>query len=110
MTSSQRWLDRILPWIVPVALIGGWQLAVEAGWLSNRILPAPSAVVEAFWTLAKSGDLWQNLKISTFRGFAARLYHRAFPLGRAPARQFPANVAQYSPSGADPAGDFVVRH
>ncbi|KAB7897699.1 aliphatic sulfonate ABC transporter permease SsuC [Rouxiella sp. S1S-2] len=66
-TKTERWLDRISPWVLPVVLLAAWQLAVEAGWLSNRILPAPSAVVEAFWTLAKSGDLWQNLKISTFR-------------------------------------------
>jgi len=69
--SLERFLHRLAPWVVPVVLIGGWQLAVMAGWLSNRILPAPSAVVEAFWSLAKSGDLWQNLKISTFRALTS---------------------------------------
>jgi sulfonate transport system permease protein len=65
--KTERWINRISPWFLPVVLLASWQLAVQVGWLSNRILPSPSAVVEAFWTLAKSGDLWQNLKISTFR-------------------------------------------
>ncbi len=51
--SAQRILHRLAPWILPVALVVGWQVAVEAGWLSNRILPAPSAVVTAFWALTK---------------------------------------------------------
>ncbi|MRP18744.1 alkanesulfonate transporter permease subunit [Yersinia pestis] len=65
--SAQRILHRLAPWILPVALVVGWQVAVEAGWLSNRILPAPSAVVTAFWALTKSGELWQHLTISSWR-------------------------------------------
>src|SRR5688572_20897825 len=41
---------------------------------------------------------------------ASRLYYRAFPLGRTSARQFSANATKHSASGADPAGDPVVRH
>lgn len=66
----QAGTNRFIPWILPLLVLAGWQWAAQAGWLSTRILPAPSAVVEAFWTLAKSGDLWQNLKISTFRALA----------------------------------------
>ncbi|MDR3432322.1 MAG: aliphatic sulfonate ABC transporter permease SsuC [Rouxiella aceris] len=66
----QTGTNRLIPWILPLLVLAGWQWAAQAGWLSTRILPAPSAVVEAFWTLAKSGDLWQNLKISTFRALA----------------------------------------
>jgi len=66
----QAGTNRLIPWILPLLVLAGWQWAAQAGWLSTRILPAPSAVVEAFWTLAKSGDLWQNLKISTFRALA----------------------------------------
>ncbi len=46
--GAQQILHRLAPWALPVALVIGWQTAVEAGWLSNRILPAPSAVVAAF--------------------------------------------------------------
>ncbi|EIC84783.1 aliphatic sulfonate ABC transporter permease SsuC [Serratia sp. M24T3] len=67
---TERWINRLTPWIVPVVLVASWQISVQAGWLSTRILPSPSAVIEAFWTLAKSGDLWVNLKISTYRALA----------------------------------------
>jgi sulfonate transport system permease protein len=66
-------LNRLAPWVLPVLLLAGWQVAVEAGLLSSRILPAPSAVVEAGWTLVRSGELWQHLAISSWRagiGFA----------------------------------------
>ena len=36
---------RLAPWALPVALLAIWQGAVVAGWLSTRILPAPSAVI-----------------------------------------------------------------
>lgn len=64
---TQRLLHRLAPWILPIALLVFWQIAVEAGWLSSRILPAPSAVAAAFWTLTQSGELWQHLTISSWR-------------------------------------------
>ena len=57
----------IAPWIVPVMLIVGWQAASQLGWLSNRVLPAPLAVVEAAWGLAVSGELWRHVWVSTWR-------------------------------------------
>jgi sulfonate transport system permease protein len=66
-------LQRIAPWVLPVLLLTGWQVAVETGLLSSRILPAPSAVLEAGWSLVRSGELWQHLAISSWRasiGFA----------------------------------------
>ncbi len=43
--NAQRILYRLAPWALPLALVIIWQIAVETGWLSNRILPAPSAVL-----------------------------------------------------------------
>ncbi|MDN3236196.1 aliphatic sulfonate ABC transporter permease SsuC [Pseudomonas sp. WAC2] len=66
-------LQRVAPWVLPVLLLTGWQVAVETGLLSSRILPAPSAVLEAGWSLVRSGELWQHLAISSWRasiGFA----------------------------------------
>ena len=71
--NVQRILYRLAPWALPLALVILWQIAVETGWLSNRILPAPSAVLAAFWRLSQSGELWQHLSISSQRaliGFA----------------------------------------
>lgn len=64
---TQRLLHRLAPWVLPIALLVFWQIAVEAGWLSNRILPAPSARATAFWTLTQNGELWQHLTISSWR-------------------------------------------
>ncbi|MET3135756.1 sulfonate transport system permease protein [Undibacterium sp. GrIS 1.2] len=60
-------LRSLLPWAVPVLLIGLWQFAAQVGWLSSRILPEPWAVAKAFWTLAISGDLWLHTKTSLWR-------------------------------------------
>ena len=71
-TASLAW-RRALPWLVPAALLVLWQIAAQAGWLSQRILPAPSDVLKAAWQLSASGELWQHLRISTVRalsGFA----------------------------------------
>jgi sulfonate transport system permease protein len=46
---------------------GARQLASTTGWLSSRILPSPEGVVEAFWSLSVSGELWQHLAISSWR-------------------------------------------
>ena len=61
------WRDNLAPWALPVALLLGWQLASQLGWLSSRILPEPWAVAKAFWTLAESGELWLHLKTSLWR-------------------------------------------
>ncbi|KQV61777.1 aliphatic sulfonate ABC transporter permease SsuC [Duganella sp. Root336D2] len=67
------WRKALAPWALPLALLLAWELAARIGWLSSRILPEPLAVVQAFWTLAVSGELWQHLKTSLWRatsGFA----------------------------------------
>ena len=58
---------RLIPWIVPLLLIAVWQLSASKGWLSNRVLPAPTDVANAFWTLAASGELWVHVKVSAAR-------------------------------------------
>ena len=67
------WLQRAAPWLLPVGVVIFWQIASSVGWLSTRILPSPEGVVEAFWSLSASGELWHHLAISSWRalvGFA----------------------------------------
>ena len=59
--------QRFLPWLVPALLVVLWQLSSSFGWLSTRVLPAPTAVVAAFWTLAVSGELWTHVQVSAGR-------------------------------------------
>ena len=61
---------RLVPWLVPVALIVVWQVASSLGWLSTRVLPAPLDVVKAAWALTLSGELWTHVKVSAGRALA----------------------------------------
>ncbi|MBD2075677.1 aliphatic sulfonate ABC transporter permease SsuC [Phormidium sp. FACHB-592] len=66
-------LQRLIPWSVPVLLLLSWQLLVQTGIVPSRVLPAPTAVVQAGLNLAATGELWRNLYVSTARaliGFA----------------------------------------
>ncbi|SFB23065.1 sulfonate transport system permease protein [Collimonas sp. OK607] len=71
--AAMIWKERLLPWLLPVALILAWEFAAKVGWLSSRILPEPWAVARAAWSLALSGELWTHVRISAWRaisGFA----------------------------------------
>jgi sulfonate transport system permease protein len=60
-------------WLLPAAIIAGWEAASRAGLIPANVLPAPSAVAEAFWRLTVSGELIRNIGVSTLRalsGFA----------------------------------------
>ena len=58
---------RLVPWLVPVALVVAWQAASSFGWLSTRVLPAPIDVVKAAWRLTASGELWTHVQVSAAR-------------------------------------------
>lgn len=65
--------DRLAPWLLPIALLASWQLFVSIGWISTRVAPAPSAVIEAAYRLARSGELFHDMGVSFVRaavGFA----------------------------------------
>ncbi|MET3484232.1 ABC transporter permease subunit [Methylobacterium sp. 1973] len=62
--------DTALPWLLPAALLLGWQAAVSADLVSNRFMPAPLDVVRAGWEAGRTGELWTNLGVSTLRALA----------------------------------------
>ncbi len=64
-------LSRWTAWAVPVILIASWQFLAEAHLISTRILPAPTGVLEAAWKLAKTGELEQDVWVSTQRALIA---------------------------------------
>jgi len=59
--------QRLVPWLVPLALVVTWHIASSTGWLSTRVLPAPLDVVQAAWTLAESGELGKHVRVSAAR-------------------------------------------
>ena len=88
---STPWLKQLTPWAVPILLIILWQLLVQFGWLSTRVLPAPTAVVQAAIGLASSGELLRHILTSSTRalvgfligggiGFVLGLLNGIFPV------------------------------
>lgn len=67
---SWRWsppVKQVLPFVIPVLLVAGWQLSSSAGWLPSSVLPSPWAVFQDGITLTQSGELPKNLSISLYR-------------------------------------------
>jgi sulfonate transport system permease protein len=69
MTASPI-VQRVTPWIVPLALIALWQASAATGWLPTRVLPAPLRVADAGITLAEHGELFRDIGVSAGRAFA----------------------------------------
>jgi sulfonate transport system permease protein len=63
-------MRRVAPWIVPVTILLAWQAASATGLLDDRIMPAPVAVAEAFWRMARSGELARDVLVSAERALA----------------------------------------
>ncbi len=66
--------SRLLPWLLPLALLALWQLGASQGWISPQVLPSPHFVWLTLQDLYGSGDLWLNVQASMQRvlvGFAA---------------------------------------
>jgi sulfonate transport system permease protein len=61
---------RLVPWLVPLALIAVWQAASAWGWLSTRVLPAPLDVLRAAQALAESGELFKHVQVSAGRALS----------------------------------------
>src|SRR6185437_8211831 len=65
--------DGLIPWIVPLAIVLIWQVACVTGFVSERVLPAPTDVVRAGWKLLASGELERNIWVSFWRAGAGFL-------------------------------------
>ena len=59
--------DGLTQWIVPLLIILIWQIACVTGFVSARVLPAPTDVAVAGWKLLLSGELITNIWVSFWR-------------------------------------------
>ena len=57
-------------WIVPALILALWQAGSSLGYVSETLLPSPSAVLAAAWRLTRSGELPVNIGISFCRAMA----------------------------------------
>jgi sulfonate transport system permease protein len=69
MSKPSR-LAPLLPWVLPIALLVGWEISARFGWLSTRVLPEPWAVLTALGRLLASGELWEHVQVSAWRAFS----------------------------------------
>lgn len=65
--ARPRWREAALPWLLPLALLGVWQLGVVQGWVSPQVLPPLAYVYDTLVELGRSGDLWLNASASLQR-------------------------------------------
>ncbi len=63
----------LIPWLVPLVLLALWELLTTSGLVPARKLPAPHAVILAGWRLLRSGELPQDVAVSTLRAAAGFL-------------------------------------
>jgi sulfonate transport system permease protein len=63
-------IDSLIPWLVPAGLLVVWQIACSTGFVSARVLPAPSDIVAAGYRLLLSGELLANMWVSFWRAMA----------------------------------------
>lgn len=62
-----------LPYLLPVTLVVLWQAGSSAGFISDRIMPSPIAVVAAFWERLLSGELARDVGVSGARAVSGLL-------------------------------------
>ena len=63
----------VLGLLLPLTLAGAWEIAVASGLATGRLLPPPSRIGAALWSLAASGELWMHVEATLIRvglGFA----------------------------------------
>ena len=68
--TIKRILNDNVGWVLPILILAGWEAASRLGIMSENVLPAPSAVAEAFWRLLLTGELITNIGVSTLRALA----------------------------------------
>lgn len=64
---SEKWKVTARGLLIPLFILGIWQLAGSFGLVSRTLLPTPVEIAKAFVELALSGELFSHLKISVFR-------------------------------------------
>ena len=60
-STEWSWSSALVPWLLPIALIAGWQGASLVGWLPGNVVPSPLSVLLAGLHLAQTGELAVHL-------------------------------------------------
>ena len=69
--STRRWPIRVVVHLLTfAAVLAVWVVASNQGWVSERILPPPTEVLESWWNLASKGILADHLGVTLWEVFA----------------------------------------
>jgi sulfonate transport system permease protein len=66
-------INTLIPWLIPLILLVGWQVFSWVGVIPERILPAPTKVLQAGAELLSTGELVNHVSISLGRALAGFL-------------------------------------
>ena len=70
LKEKSYWISKIVPWIIPILILLAWIVFTGDGDISSKIFPKPGKVFESFVQLVKSGELLDNIVISTERALS----------------------------------------
>jgi sulfonate transport system permease protein len=62
--------ERGLPWLLPIALFASWYFSTKYGLIDPTFLPAPGDVLSGLKSVSQTGELWNDLGVSTARALA----------------------------------------
>jgi sulfonate transport system permease protein len=65
--------DNIIPWTLPVVVLGLWQLITTLGIVSESLMPSPLQVLESAYKLTVSGEMFYHIQGSLTRAFIGLL-------------------------------------
>jgi sulfonate transport system permease protein len=60
----RRSLELTLAVLIPLVLLGLWELAASNEWIDPRFFPAPTTIWSNALDLVESGDLWEDMLVS----------------------------------------------
>ncbi|ASB89071.1 ABC transporter permease subunit [Bacillus sonorensis] len=64
---TQTWLNKSIPWIIPIILLIIWEIVSSLELVSASLFPSPVTVLMSGWNLTVSGELLQHVLASLSR-------------------------------------------
>ena len=54
-------------WLLPVAILGGWQILASLGWINARLFPPPAVLIGTVHELILDGYFWEHVTATLLR-------------------------------------------
>lgn len=70
---NRVWGEKLIPWMIPMIILGLWQILSMNGMIPATILPSPIAVIQSGAELTASGELIDHITISLGRALTGFL-------------------------------------